>query len=56
MRLLITKSDFLLRPTLPDSRELKWAWPEVRLIIFPVRVFLNRLATALAVLSLDISH
>lgn len=45
------KSLFLLRPTLPVSRELKCPWPLVRLIILPVLVTLNRLAMAFLVLS-----
>lgn len=43
-------SERLLRVTLPGSRALKWPWPAVRFMIFPVRVFQMRLAVPLCVL------
>lgn len=51
---LTTTSDFLLRPTLPFSRALKWFWPAARFKIFPFGVRLKRLAVALWVLSFGI--
>ena len=51
---LAITSDFLLRPVLPFSLELKWFCPEVRLIIFPFLLSLYRLAVALCVFSLGI--
>lgn len=46
-RLDTVMSRRFVRVTFPDSRLLKWPWPPLRLMSFPLAVILMRLATVL---------